>query len=154
MKDTTCCSTPEQLAMASVPCQEWCELYDYEKALEEGTIFPCLNLPFFGSEKNCSSPKAATSALEPKQNKREALMAKIGSISFAINDLTLYLDTHPNCPNGVPLFYQLTKERLQLLAEFAKENYPLTQGSMVTGELNENCYGWSEGPMPWEGGCI
>ena len=81
-------------------------------------------------------------------------MAKIGSISFAINDLTLYLDTHPDCPNGIPLFYQLTQERLQLLAEFAKENYPLTQSSMITGELNKNCYGWSEGPMPWEGGCI
>lgn len=154
MKNTTCCSTPESLAMASVPCQNWCELYDFEKAVEEGTIFPSLNLSFFESEKNCTSPKPSTSALDPKQKQREELMAKITNISFAINDLTLYLDTHPDCPKGTPLFYQLTQERLQLLAEFAKEHYPLTQASMVTGNLNENCYGWSDGPMPWEGGCI
>jgi len=25
---------------------------------------------------------------------------------------------------------------------------------MVSGNFNQNQYGWSEGPMPWEGACI
>ncbi|MBO5740412.1 MAG: spore coat protein CotJB [Bacteroidaceae bacterium] len=45
-------------------------------------------------------------------------------------------------------------KRLELLAEFAEKFYPLTHLSMVTGEFDENRYGWSEGPMPWEGACI
>lgn len=40
--ETPCC-----LAIATVPCQPWCETYDQEKALSVGTIFPNLHMPFF-----------------------------------------------------------------------------------------------------------
>lgn len=164
MNDKSCCSCPEGLAMASVPIQEWCDLYDWDKALAEGTIFPCLNLPFFRGEDNYTLPKPSHSALNPEQKDREALMCKIAGISFAVNDLTLYLDTHPDCPEGIPLFYQLIRERTQLLSEYGQKYSPLTQCSMtdknitshaaVNGKAMENCFGWTEGPMPWEGGCI
>ncbi|MBQ3081537.1 MAG: spore coat associated protein CotJA [Clostridia bacterium] len=36
------------LAMAYVPWQEWGELYDEEKALCRGTLFPDLDKPFLG----------------------------------------------------------------------------------------------------------
>ncbi len=36
------------IAMAYVPFQEINELYDDCKALERGTVFPCLDKPFFG----------------------------------------------------------------------------------------------------------
>ena len=53
------CDCKDRLAMAAVPNQEWCDPYDYATALEEGTIFPCLNLPFnkapFGKCKQKSS---------------------------------------------------------------------------------------------------
>ncbi|MBT9776040.1 spore coat associated protein CotJA [Clostridium sp. MCC353] len=39
--------TPVHLAIATVPMQPWEQPYTPEKALAEGTIFPCLNLPFF-----------------------------------------------------------------------------------------------------------
>ena len=35
------------LAMASVPVQKWGRRYDDAKALEQGTIFPDLDKPFF-----------------------------------------------------------------------------------------------------------
>lgn len=35
------------LAIATVPMQPWETPYDSEKALKQGTIFPCLDLPFF-----------------------------------------------------------------------------------------------------------
>ena len=82
------------------------------------------------------------------------MMKEIYEIGFAINDLTLYLDTHPNCPNGTPLLYELLKKRMDLLAEFAKKFYPLTAISMVTGNCDTSKYEWTEGPMPWEGACI
>ncbi len=36
------------LAMAYVPWQRWKNVYDLNKALEIGTIFPELNLPYTG----------------------------------------------------------------------------------------------------------
>lgn len=36
------------LAMAYVPFQQWGEIYDEDKALCQGTLFPELDLPFKG----------------------------------------------------------------------------------------------------------
>jgi len=47
----TNCNIPQDkcsLAMAYVPWQKWEKPYDDEKALERGTIFPSLDLPFYG----------------------------------------------------------------------------------------------------------
>lgn len=34
------------VAMAYVPCQKWGQIYSFEQALNRGTIFPELDLPF------------------------------------------------------------------------------------------------------------
>jgi len=47
MNTTNLCTCGEHLAMASVPKQEWCEPNDLCTALKEGSLFPCLNLPFY-----------------------------------------------------------------------------------------------------------
>ena len=36
------------LAMAYVPWQTWCDIYDAEKGFQCGTIFQELNMPFLG----------------------------------------------------------------------------------------------------------
>ncbi len=149
----TCCSCPETLAMASVPIQEWCDPYDWDTALAQGTIFPCLNLEFFAAKETKSCCCSKPSALDQGAG-REKLMSEINTVSFAINDLTLYLDTHPTCANGLTLFKELLQKRLDLLAEFASKFNPLTQISMVTGDPESDEYGWGEGPAPWEGGLI
>ena len=148
------CTCAGHLAMATVPKQEWCEPYDCEIALTEGTIFPCLNLTFYKAPANQKKLKSCSSLSNKDERDREEMMTELSAISFMLNDLTLYLDTHPDCPNGTPLFHELLAKRLELLSEFAQRFYPLTHLSMVTGEFDENRYGWSEGPMPWEGACI
>lgn len=151
MSDNNTCN--KTLAMASIPKQEWGETYKWCQALKEGTIFPDLNMPFFkapieyDASKSCNHPS-------DEQLSREEMMTKINSVSFALNDLTLYLDTHPECPNATPVFHELMKKRLDLLALFAQKYYPLTQASIVTGDIDNNKYGWDCGPMPWEGACI
>ena len=154
MDSSNLCTCAEQLAMASIPKQEWCEPYDLFTALEEGSIFPCLNLTFYKAPAGKSHCKTGSSMSDLSRKNREEMMSHLAAVSFAINDLTLYLDTHPDCPKGTALFYQLLEERLNLLTAFADKFYPLTQTSMVTGNFNQNQYGWSEGPMPWEGACI
>lgn len=154
MDSSNLCTCAENLAMASVPKQEWCEPYDLLTALAEGTIFPCLNMTFYKVPEGKCKCRTCGSTSDISQKNREELMSELAAVSFAINDLTLYLDTHPDCPKGTALFYQLLEERLTLLSTFAGKFYPLTQASMVTGNYNQNQYGWSEGPMPWEGACI
>ncbi len=138
-----CCNA---LAMATVPIQEWCEPYDWKTALKNGTIFPSLNLEFYKAEQ-INNPTSAPTG-------QESALNEISEIGFAINDLTLYLDTHPDCPKGLPLLKELLEKRLTLLADYAAKYQPLTQLSMITGSPETNVYGWAEGPAPWEGGNI
>lgn len=142
------------LAMAEIPKQEWCEPYDWGTALQEGTIFPCLNLTFYKAPQGESILKPCSDTPDDTQADREASMSRISEISFALNDLTLYLDTHPTCENGLSLFHRLMEERLELLASFAGKYNPLTQASMITGDCDPEVYGWGDGPAPWEGACI
>lgn len=153
MKDSADCKcTPETLAMGSFAMQEWCEPYELGSALYNGTIFPCLNLNFFAAEEIpcpfCDSPTCA------KLSEREKDMNNIAMIGFAVNDLTLYLDTHPDCEQGIKLMKELLQKRLDGLSEYAKKYPALTQLSIVTGDSESKQYDWSEGPMPWEGGLI
>ena len=154
MKESNCCCDKEILAMASVPTQEWCEPYDWSVALEKGTIFPCLDLPFFKSEDNYTIPQNQSSTLNPDEYEQENMLLNICQISFALNDLTLYLDTHSNCSNGLTLLEQLCSERQTLLKQYAEKFNPLTQDSMTGLNSNENIFSWTEGPLPWEGGWI
>ena len=57
-----------QLAMASIPKQEWCEPYDLHTALEEGTIFPCLNLTFHKAPSGKCNCKTNCGYSAPEQN--------------------------------------------------------------------------------------
>lgn len=154
MNSSDFCTCSEQLAMATVPKQEWCEPYDLSTALKEGTIFPCLNLTFFKAPYDASTVQPYSDSSDSQQKDREAAMNRLMEVSFAINDLTLYLDTHPDCQDGLNMFYKLLEERLNLLADYAGSFNPLTQTSMVTGGCNQDFYGWSDGPMPWEGACV
>uniref|UniRef100_UPI004057CB9E spore coat protein CotJB n=1 Tax=Acetatifactor sp. TaxID=1872090 RepID=UPI004057CB9E len=154
MDSSNPCTCATHLAMASIPKQEWCEPYDLDTALAEGTIFPCLNLTFYKAPAHECKCKTNSGTSNSSQRNREEMMSRLAAVSFALSDLTLYLDTHPDCPQGTALFYQLLKERLTLLSDFANQFYPLTQISMITGDYEQNHYGWTEGPMPWEGACI
>jgi hypothetical protein len=48
--DFSCvCGTEEgTLAMAKVPMQPWCKVYDSSTAFSRGTLFPALDLPYLG----------------------------------------------------------------------------------------------------------
>lgn len=143
-----CKCTSQSLAMASVPEQEWCEPYDLGTSLYNGTLFPSLNLKFYAAEE-IPCPVCEKSTLTKGSKHEEALM-EIFQVGFAINDLTLYLDTHPSCQKGIEMMRNLLEKRLNALADYAKNYVPLTQLSIVTGETKENEYGWDEGPLPWD----
>ncbi len=138
----------QHLAIATVPVQTWSgNLYERVQALRIGTVFPELNMPFFAAKSYPGEavPTAPGGSGNPAQQERELLMDKINQVSFALDDLVLFLDTHPKQQEAISLRKQLIEERKRLLKEHDEKYYPLTK----------DCEGlWTEGPMPWEGACI
>lgn len=162
------------LAIASVPVQEWGNLYEQGEALAVGTIFRELDLPFFAAEKETDRiPRSCPSERPGKpedhdraemgffgesgQQGRECMMLQIMEVSFMLDDIRLYMDTHPQDTCGLQFLKQAVQKRKELLKEFALKYYPLTADCMADSYAQNpetDCYCWEKGPMPWEGACI
>lgn len=158
-------SKQEHLAIASVPVQSWGELYEQGQALSIGTIFRELDKPFFASEQDFGNISRSCPSQRPgdpeeycaQAENGESMMLQVMEISFMLDDIRLYMDTHPEDENGLQLLKQVIQRRKQLLKDFAAEYYPLTMDCMA--DLYEknpesSCYCWEKGPMPWEGACV
>lgn len=88
--------------------------------------------------------------MEECNNDKSSLLKEIMSYNFAINDLVLYLDTHPNDTRAISLHSQYV-ERLDILNKRYEELYgPLTV-NFISNE-NSNNWAWSKEPWPWERG--
>ena len=141
----------QHLAIASVPIQQWNEVYDEEHAFQTGTIFPELNRPFYVTALAKETPNAKLK-LSPEQS----MFRQIQQVSFVADDLRLYMDTHPHDQEGLKLLKDTLKKKKALMKEFALQFYPLTEACMeAIYETNPNsdCYCWPEGRIPWEGVC-
>lgn len=140
--------TNHDLAIAFVPPQEWENIYDLPRALKRGTLFPALDKPFFAADACC--PQPAMSNLSPEQQ----MMMQIQQVSFAADDLRLYLDTHEHDAQALSLLCTILQQRKELLQKFAQDYYPLTFDCMAECGCESNgCYCWTKGPAPWEGVC-
>ena len=51
---------------------------------------------------------------------KKELLEWINIVSFAVDDVKLFLDTHPNCPEALEFFDEFKKQRVQALKEYAK----------------------------------
>ena len=147
------------LSIASVPVQSWGPLYDRVQSLKNGTIFQDLDMPFFAADNSetgavCWEPSKTA---DPQQQERETMMLQIYQVSFVVDDLRLYLDTHPQDIQALEMLKNNLRQRKELLKNFAKQFYPLTMDCMADVEqmgTEAGSYCWQEGPMPWEGACV
>ena len=91
---------------------------------------------------------------------RRKLLQEINEISFTVNDLNLYLDTHPTDADALDAFSQAMASRRQLLDTYAKQFEPLTlncvcpdtnnQSGTDTSYPGQKHFTWSDGPLPWD----
>ena len=83
---------------------------------------------------------------------RRQLMDHINQVSFAVDEVKLYLDTHPCDKDALAYFREMSRKRNHALKEYATAYGPLT---VDTAE--ESCterWNWINEPWPWqEGGC-
>lgn len=148
----------QHLAIANVPIQKWGELYDDKDALDIGTVFKELNKPFFAASVVNDKKSEAGSGEENKpgeQDEREKLLTSIYRTCFALDDLTLYLDTHEEDKKAKELYTQKLQESKELHKKFAEKFYPLTRQCIpYCYETVNDRFCWQKGPMPWEGACV
>lgn len=77
---------------------------------------------------------------------REELIHKIKCYNFAVIELSLYLDTHPDDEKALCLHRKYAKELKNLKDQYQKVFGPLS----IYFPCNK--WRWLESPWPWEGG--
>ena len=100
-------------------------------------------------DRNCNSdcPKECeTENTCPRDCVREEMMMKIRELDFAIIELGLYLDTHPEDQKALCLHRKYAKEVKELKDAYQKVYGPLTFYYPC------NKWRWLEEPWPWERG--
>lgn len=88
--------------------------------------------------------------MENRLSKKE-LLDWINVVSFAVDDVKLFLDTHPYDEEALQYFDEFKKQRVQAMKEYAKYYGPLALDTAA-----ESCDRWKRvlEPWPWqEGGC-
>ena len=78
-------------------------------------------------------------------NDKERLLYQVMAYSFAINDLNLYLDLHPDNKGMLDLFKKYVKEEKELCKEYVKKYGPLE-----VSEVMGHKFDWINSPWPWE----
>lgn len=76
----------------------------------------------------------------------QSLLDRIRSYNFAVYDMLLYLDTHPDDKAAFEMFRDLTNKTKALKAEYEKEAGPLSAFSAGT----QADFNWLSSPWPWE----
>ncbi len=127
------------VTVVSAAMQHWQEPYDLCTALKEGTIFPELNKPFFMGGQ--------------KMQDKTMLLKTINENSFAVDDVKLFLDTHPDDQEALAFFHHCKTKRKQAMEEFEQNFYPLTV-DCISNVTAGSHWTWNDGPAPWEGGIL
>ena len=126
-----CCAP---LAFPYVPVQSNDpERYSQQDALCAGTLFPGLNLPFHAQ-------------LETKFPAVNTALSELMALDFAVKELNLYLDTHPQDQEALSLYASYIKLAQEGHEKYISQYGPLTSENLVLSEG----YTWLNDPWPWE----
>ena len=81
-------------------------------------------------------------------NDKDRLLYEIQMYTFALKDIILFLDTHPNDKAMLKKYNEYSNELKKLKERYEKTYGPLTTDS---NNLDKNYWQWIKSPWPWEG---
>lgn len=87
--------------------------------------------------------------MEMDQNEitsRNKLLRQIMEYKFYINDLTLYLDTHPNDSRALNLHNEYVKKLNEVTKDYERDYGPLTIETVMES------WEWAQDLWPWQRG--
>ena len=77
---------------------------------------------------------------------KDKLKHEIMALDFALADLKLYLNTHPDCVKSIELFNSIVEKRKVLFDTYQSLYGPLI-AELYSG--SEGSWDWVESPWPW-----
>ena len=134
-RDYTHGHLPEMAPLANpyVPYQlENPPRYEAQRGIIRGTIYPGLDLPFKGMVNQQELP------VNPKTQMQVLL--------FAIQELALYLDTHPEDAEALELYQQYQELYHKCMKDYSQHRKPMNHITPV----DHKQYTWLDEPWPWE----
>ena len=84
-----------------------------------------------------------------QQPDKKSLLNEINECSFAVNDMLLYLDTHPTDREALAYCEDHIAMRNKALKEYAVLYGPITIDT--ADDASSECWEWVNTPWPWEG---
>ena len=102
--------------------------------MRAGTLFPGLDLPFH---------KEIRSRFPAENTALSELMA----LDFAIDELGLYLTTHPNDGEVLELYWSYIR-----LGRQGREKYEELYGPLMQTDITPGSFKWLNDPWPWDMG--
>lgn len=79
---------------------------------------------------------------------RASLMNQINEASFAVDDVALFLDTHPNDIAAMQYYQNVVTMRKNAIDAYERQFGPL-----MIDSVNGQTWDWVTEKWPWEGGC-
>lgn len=80
------------------------------------------------------------------KNEQQKLLLFIYEISFAIDDVVLFLDTHPECQDALEYYETYKKLWKQAVSEYTNLYGPISDRDVNSC----NYWAWVKQPWPWE----
>lgn len=106
--------------------------YEPRKAIVRGTLYPGLDLPFMGMVNQNNLPVTP--------------LSEVQVLAFAVQELALYLDTHPEDTEALELYRQYQQLYQKVSQAYEREKRPLNHAAPGQGDT----YAWLDDPWPWE----
>lgn len=79
----------------------------------------------------------------------DQLLTLIYQASFAMDDVILFLDTHPCDANALNYYHYVVNLRKEAMKAYESQCGPL----MIDQVESCNYWNWVDNKWPWEGGC-
>ena len=106
--------------------------YSARRGLIRGTMFPGLDLPFMGMVNN--------------QEKSDTPLHELQALQFGIQELVLFLDTHPDDAEVTELLQSYIELWKKGVAIYEEKCGPLLHSHAV----RDGKFRWLQEPWPWE----
>lgn len=105
--------------------------YPTQRALSRGTLYPGLDLPLYGMVNT---------------DMKKTPMTQLMALEFAVIELGMYLDTHPDDCEAAALFRDYAQQAAEARAAYEAKHGPLRLGSAGAG----GSWDWICDPWPWD----
>jgi spore coat protein JB len=112
-------------------------VYDVYNGYIRGNMFPAL-YNFYRTDK----PYEIT-----PMNEQAELLTYVDMYTFAMTDLNLYLDVHPDDKEALQLFNEYRKQAIEATKNYENKYGPL---QLTSNSLNTFPWAWDNEPWPWD----